>query len=149
VDSLTVKLMALWTFHTSGTTHPSTLHHSTEVLGAEQHHCENLTPHTIHYLYRVFHTEQNLVEYHKIMGISCIPDFSPYSCFMWHQPVTQQDCARNTCVCSVYDMTRLLYESDGCRGYSGCRNLPPSAKKANESSWTQHNISGNSQVFGR
>ena len=70
-------------------------------------------------------------------------------CFTRQMPVTQQDRARNTCVCSVYDMTDLLYESDGRRVYSECRNLPPSANKANESSWTQHNIPGNSQVFGR
>jgi hypothetical protein len=84
--------------------------------------------------------------YGRILSTRFFPIFV---CFTRHQPVTQQDCTRNTCVCSVYNMTHLLFESDSRRGYSGCHNLPPSANKANESSWTQHYSPGNSEVFGR
>jgi hypothetical protein len=57
---------------------PSTQHHSTEVLNSQQHCCENLTPHTIHYLYRVIHIERNPVVYCELLDILCPPGF--FSC---------------------------------------------------------------------
>lgn len=59
-DCVTLKMMAVRSFETSGTKHLMTLHQITEGVNRQQHHCDSL-------------------KYHSVVEVNCEPDLE-YAC---------------------------------------------------------------------